>query len=72
MDLLIADEMILLERTIDFGELFEGKCASLHDQIIDGDFHAFFAEVCVEGLAHDQHIRHIDFVADIEVRNGLF
>ena len=72
MDLLIADEMILLERTIDFGEFFQGKCARLYDQIIHGHLHAFFSNVCVECLTHDQHIRHIDLTADIEVWNGLF
>src|SRR5258708_26679828 len=34
MDVLIADEMIILEGTIDLGVVFEGKVHCLHDQIM--------------------------------------
>ena len=64
--------MIILEGTVDLGELFQGQSTGLHDQIIDGDLHPIFADIRIEGLAHGQGIRHIDFAADIKMRNGLF
>ncbi len=72
MDVLIADEMIILEGTIDLGVLFEGKGRCLHDQIIDGDLHSFFASRGIKCLAHCQDISHIDLTADIKVRYRLF
>src|SRR5256886_6115587 len=50
---------------------FEDQSASLHDQIIESDLHAFFSEVFIKCLAHDQHIRHINLSADIQMGNGL-
>src|SRR6266852_2127022 len=72
MDLLMQHELPIFVGTIDLWKLLQCQSTSLDDQVVNADLDTLLLrESYIEFLAKFQSFRHIDLVANVEMRNSL-